>query len=179
MTDSNELTFDQIEAAFPDGARIAADGSIQVSAQWLHDFARSVLLAASRVNLSNDEIYRLFENSADPSDPMTVTADQLRRFLAAAPRAAQEPVARVTGYFGGRCVIQPIDPTRLFAENTALYASPSAEPLKRRPYNQDELASHWNTLLDALDCETTNEGLARIAELQAAPRAALPEDAKS
>lgn len=33
----------------------------------------------------------------------------------------QEPVAVVSGYYGGQCVILPIDPARIFNSNTTLY----------------------------------------------------------
>ena len=36
----------------------------------------------------------------------------------------QEPVAVVSGYYGGQCVILPIDPARIFNSNTALYTTP-------------------------------------------------------
>ena len=36
----------------------------------------------------------------------------------------QEPVAVVSGYYGGQCVILPIDPARIFNSNTALYPHP-------------------------------------------------------
>ena len=36
----------------------------------------------------------------------------------------QEPVAVVSGYYGGQCVILPIDPARIFNSNTALYTAP-------------------------------------------------------
>lgn len=40
---NEELTFDQIEAAFPEeGAYSSDDGYIKVSAQWLHEFARNI-----------------------------------------------------------------------------------------------------------------------------------------
>lgn len=38
-----ELSFQQIEDCFPEGASSTQDGSINVSAQWLHDFARAVI----------------------------------------------------------------------------------------------------------------------------------------
>ena len=44
-----------------------------------------------------------------------------------APKPAQEPVAVVSGYYGGQCVILPIDPARIFNSNTALYTSPPAQ----------------------------------------------------
>ena len=40
----------------------------------------------------------------------------------------QEPVAVVSGYYGGQCVILPIDPARIFNSNTALYTSPQPCP---------------------------------------------------
>ena len=42
--------------------------------------------------------------------------------------AQQEPVAVVSGYYGGQCVILPIDPARIFNSNTALYTSPPPCP---------------------------------------------------
>lgn len=53
----------------------------------------------------------------------------LREALAEQP-AQQEPVAVVSGYYGGQCVILPIDPARIFNSNTALYTSP---PAQRKP----------------------------------------------
>jgi hypothetical protein len=40
------------------------------------------------------------------------------------PTPVQEPVAVVTGYYGGRCVILPTNPARLFNSGTALYTTP-------------------------------------------------------
>jgi hypothetical protein len=39
-----------------------------------------------------------------------------------------EPVAVVSGYYGGQCVILPIDPARIFNSNTALYTTPPPCP---------------------------------------------------
>lgn len=36
------LDFDDIEDAFPDGLRQSKTGALEVSAQWLHDFAHAV-----------------------------------------------------------------------------------------------------------------------------------------
>ena len=36
----------------------------------------------------------------------------------------QEPVAVVSGYYGGHCVILPLNPARIFNANTALYTTP-------------------------------------------------------
>ena len=45
---------------------------------------------------------------------------QVQEMLALA-QPEQEPVAIVSGYYGGQCVILPIDPARIFNSNTALY----------------------------------------------------------
>ena len=42
--------------------------------------------------------------------------------------AQQEPVAVVSGYYGGQCVILPIDPARIYNSNTPLYTSPPPCP---------------------------------------------------
>jgi len=39
-----------------------------------------------------------------------------------------KPVAVVSGYYGGQCVILPIDPARIFNSNTPLYTAPSPCP---------------------------------------------------
>jgi hypothetical protein len=59
-----------------------------------------------------------------------------KRFLVSEKPAQQEPVAFVSGYYGGKCVILPIDPARIFNSNTALYTSP---PAQRRPLTGDEI----------------------------------------
>lgn len=38
----------------------------------------------------------------------------------------QEPVAIVSGYYGGQCVVLPTDPARLFNSGTAFYTTPPA-----------------------------------------------------
>ena len=42
-------------------------------------------------------------------------------------RMMNEPVAVVSGYYGGQCVILPINPARLFNAGTALYTNPSEQ----------------------------------------------------
>ena len=39
----------------------------------------------------------------------------------------QEPVAVVSGYYGGQCVVLPTNPSRLFNSGTALYTTPPAQ----------------------------------------------------
>lgn len=62
-----------------------------------------------------------------------------REALAEQP-AQQEPVAFVSGYYGGKCVILPINPARIFNSNTALYTSP---PAQRKPLTDEEMAKAW------------------------------------
>jgi hypothetical protein len=51
--------------------------------------------------------------------------DARGKFESAPPAAAvQEPVAVVSGYYGGQCVILPTDPARLFNSGTAFYTTP-------------------------------------------------------
>jgi hypothetical protein len=52
----------------------------------------------------------------------TRAADALRQAIDEAEK--QEPVAYVDGYFGGHCVVQPIDRSRLFNSGTPFYTAP-------------------------------------------------------
>jgi hypothetical protein len=45
-------------------------------------------------------------------------------------KAVQEPVAVVSGYYGGQCVVLPINPARLFNSGTAFYTAPQPVPVK-------------------------------------------------
>jgi len=45
-----------------------------------------------------------------------------------------DPVARVTGYHAGRCVVEPIDRTAVLPTGMALYAQPvDSDPVKDEP----------------------------------------------
>jgi hypothetical protein len=46
------------------------------------------------------------------------------------PAPVQEPVAVVTGYHGGNCVVAPTNPARLFNSGTAFYTTPPAAQQK-------------------------------------------------
>ena len=56
--------------------------------------------------------------------PTFETIAGLCKMAVEASEAQQEPVAVVSGYYGGQCVILPIDPARIFNSNTALYTTP-------------------------------------------------------
>jgi hypothetical protein len=45
-------------------------------------------------------------------------------------KAVQEPVAVVSGYYGGQCVVLPTNPARLFNSGTAFYTAPQPVPVK-------------------------------------------------
>lgn len=62
---------------------------------------------------------------------------RLKNALAEQP-AQQEPVAVVSGYYGGQCVILPINPARIFNSNTALYTSPTAQ---RKPLTDEQISA--------------------------------------
>jgi hypothetical protein len=46
------------------------------------------------------------------------------------PAPVQEPVAVVSGYYGGQCVVLPTNPARLFNSGTAFYTAPQPVPVK-------------------------------------------------
>ena len=46
-----------------------------------------------------------------------------------------EPVAVVSGYYGGKCVVLPTDPARIFNSGTAFYTHPP----KRKPLTDEEI----------------------------------------
>lgn len=88
------------------------------------DMAREALELYVNMN-TIDESYLLEVDIA----PKAITA--LREALAEQP-AQQEPVAVVSGYYGGQCVILPINPARIFNSNTALYTTPQP-PAQQEP----------------------------------------------
>lgn len=89
----------------------------------------------------------------------------LQRHLTSSP-AQQEPVAVVSGYYGGQCVILPIDPARIFNSNTALYTTP--QPPAQQPTQQEPL---FKPLIDL------HPGLAEELKAINAPAQRKPLDA--
>ena len=49
--------------------------------------------------------------------------------------AEPEPVAVVSGYYGGKCVVLPTDPARIFNSGTAFYTHPP----KREPLTDEQM----------------------------------------
>jgi len=58
-----------------------------------------------------------------PIHSTTVALQAAREALKSLP-AQQEPVAVVSGYYGGQCVVLPTNPARLFNSGTAFYIAP-------------------------------------------------------
>ena len=106
------------------------------------------------------------------------------RALYASPQPApvqQEPVAVVSGYYGGQCVILPIDPARIFNSNTPVYAAPQPCPTcealartvmldqtshdaLRKPLTDEQMWSLWNSQGDDAMEQTTAIAFARAIE---------------
>ena len=63
----------------------------------------------------------------------------------------QEPVAIVSGYYGGQCVVLPTNPARLFNSGTAFYTTPPAAqpavPLTDEKQIAEALRHHGLTLV--------------------------------
>ena len=69
----------------------------------------------------------------------------------AARVAVQEPVARVTGYFDGRCVVAPLNTAALLPVGMALFANAAPQPATDRDavialLSDDALATSFQTL---------------------------------
>ena len=58
----------------------------------------------------------------------------------------QEPVAVVSGYYGGQCVIQPLNPARVFNTGTAFYTTPPAA--QRKPLTDEQILEHFRETID-------------------------------
>ena len=81
--------------------------------------------------------------------PTFETIAGLCKMAVEASEAQQEPVAVVSGYYGGQCVILPIDPARIFNSNTPLYTSP---PAQRKPLSTKEIREWWASENGLEDC---------------------------
>lgn len=54
--------------------------------------------------------------------------------------AKDEPVAVVSGYYGGQCVVLPTNPARLFNSGTAFYTTPP----QRKPLTDEHIQNIWH-----------------------------------
>lgn len=101
------------------------------------------------------------------------------RALYASPQPApvqQEPVAVVSGYYGGQCVILPIDPARIFNSNTALYTSPPAQQEPLEYWNAvegwvkiDEVRKHFDSVGCGTIYKTAGDGRVPLTAAQRKP----------
>lgn len=84
-------------------------------------------LRAELAELKNDVFsYKVaWETVCDGAKDVVSDLEKARAELAAI--RAQEPVARVTGYYGGRAVVEALNPAAILPQNMALYASPAAK----------------------------------------------------
>ena len=90
------------------------------------------------------------------SDEVSKIVDAHNRHIHAAQQ--QQPVAVVSGYYSGQCVILPTDPARIFNSGTALYTTPP-QP-EQNKFNPD-----WDAM--AVMVEEQQRMAKRIAELEA------------
>jgi hypothetical protein len=70
------------------------------------------------------EALMVFRYAPPAQRPLVIKAIADLEQALAAP--VQEPVAVVSGYYGGQCVVLPINPARLFNSGTAFYTAPPA-----------------------------------------------------
>ncbi len=66
-----------------------------------------------------------------------IAEEALRNVARLGQEIEQEPVAVVSGYYGGQCVVLPTNPTRLFNSGTAFFTHPP----KREPLTDDEFTT--------------------------------------
>jgi hypothetical protein len=59
--------------------------------------------------------------------------------IKAAKEAKDEPVAVVSGYYGGQCVVQPLNPARIFNSGTVFYTTPP----QRKPLTDEEIGDEF------------------------------------
>ena len=84
----------------------------------------------------------------DICDEVDAAFEAGKRSALAEQPSQQEPVAIVSGYYGGQCVILPIDPARIFNSNTPLYTSPQAQ---RKPLMEEQLDKAGMKLAECMD----------------------------
>ena len=62
----------------------------------------------------------------------------------------QEPIARVTGVYGGRFIVEPLNPAMVLPTNMALYAEPQPKAEKQEPAidNQDLTIAYMSGFYD-------------------------------
>lgn len=97
-----------------------------------YGYAKSLAEAIFKQHYASDEHYASGRIVWGVNDTVIGILTQIDNMVADMVRGAkqpaqQEPVAVVSGYYGGQCVILPIDPARILNSNTALYTSQPAQ----------------------------------------------------
>jgi len=69
--------------------------------------------------------------------------------------SAQEPVAIVSGYYGGQCVILPVNPSRIFNSGTAFYTTPPAAQRQWVGLTETEVDECYESAMFNPDIEPT------------------------
>lgn len=108
------------EKQVEDALKLALE-ALEVATTPLAKDRQEVLRAitAIREALADSALERMAENARELGldyEPAPV----------AKPHEQQEPVAVVSGYYGGQCVVLPTNPAMLFNSGTAFYTSPPA-----------------------------------------------------
>ena len=109
-----ELGLDYMEPALEPTTKQKVDAAVE---QYAKTGNGRVLEAALRNIIINETLDKMAKNARELG-------------LDYEPAQQQEPVARVVGYYAGRCVIEPLGPAAVMPNNMALYIRPQArEPL--------------------------------------------------
>jgi hypothetical protein len=98
------------------------------------------------------EALRLYQRTLAPADTQcrgVAAVAAIEQALAAQPAPVQEPVAWVTGFHAGRCVIKTINPAAILPVGVALYTTPPAPAVPDALTSADiqehiEYVAGWN-----------------------------------
>ena len=96
-----------------------------------------------------ESTYKVFHEDEEIADAIT----SLRQAIATEESSAtQEPIARVTGVYGGRFIVKPLNPAMVLPTNMALYAEPQP---KQEPAidNQDLTIAYMSGFHDGKKAE--------------------------
>ena len=110
-----------------------------------YGYAKSLAEAIFKQHFASDEHYASGRVVWGVNDTVIGILTQIDNMVADMVRkpSQQQPVAVVSGYYGGQCVILPIDPARIFNSNTALYTSPPQRTWVG--LSEQEAAECWST----------------------------------
>jgi hypothetical protein len=102
--------------------------------------------------MNKDEALKLALEKVANALPAYIEGTPAREYLAvihsalAAP--VQEPVAWVTGFYAGRCVIKTINPAAILPVGVALYTTPPAAQRQWVGLSHEEVMDSWDEIRD-------------------------------